>query len=235
MLGGGGYVAGPMVLAAARRRIPAALTEADAHLGLANRLAAPFARARLPRVSDRRAASAPKYRGHRPADPGDARPLPRDGGARAASACPRTGRCCSSPARSQGARALNELAVEAFGEAGPASCTSRGERDYDALRARVSRATTTGCVPCTDDFGAALGAADLALARAGGRRSGSSRPRASRRSSSRTRSRPPTTRRRTRATSSARGGAIVVPETRARPRAGARALAARRPGPARGR
>ena len=35
---------GPMVLAAWRRRIPAALTEADAHLGLANRLAAPFAR-----------------------------------------------------------------------------------------------------------------------------------------------------------------------------------------------
>ena len=35
---------GPMVLAAWLRRIPAALTEADAHLGLANRLAAPFAR-----------------------------------------------------------------------------------------------------------------------------------------------------------------------------------------------
>src|SRR5262249_59869900 len=44
VLGGGGYVAGPMVLAARLRRIPTALTEADAHLGLANRLAAPFAR-----------------------------------------------------------------------------------------------------------------------------------------------------------------------------------------------
>src|SRR5437016_2691580 len=44
VLGGGGYVAGPMVLAAWLRRIPAALTEADAHVGLANRLAAPFAR-----------------------------------------------------------------------------------------------------------------------------------------------------------------------------------------------
>ena len=33
-----------MVLAAATMRIPAALTEADAHLGLANRLALPFAR-----------------------------------------------------------------------------------------------------------------------------------------------------------------------------------------------
>ena len=44
VLKGGGYVAGPMVFAASRRRLPAALMEADAHLGLANRLAAPFAR-----------------------------------------------------------------------------------------------------------------------------------------------------------------------------------------------
>src|SRR3990170_3683024 len=44
VLGTGGYVAGPMVLAAAMLRIPAALTDADAHFGLANRLAAPFAR-----------------------------------------------------------------------------------------------------------------------------------------------------------------------------------------------
>ena len=44
VLGGGGYVAGPMVLAARLRGIPTALTEADAHLGIANRLAAPFAR-----------------------------------------------------------------------------------------------------------------------------------------------------------------------------------------------
>src|SRR5947209_2711717 len=44
VLGGGGYVAGPMVLAAGTMRIPAAVTEADAHLGLANRLALPFAK-----------------------------------------------------------------------------------------------------------------------------------------------------------------------------------------------
>ena len=44
VLGGGGYVAGPMVYAASRLGIPAALMEADAHLGLANRLAAPFVR-----------------------------------------------------------------------------------------------------------------------------------------------------------------------------------------------
>lgn len=44
VLGGGGYVAGPMVLAARLAGVPAVLTEADAHLGLANRLTAPLAR-----------------------------------------------------------------------------------------------------------------------------------------------------------------------------------------------
>jgi UDP-N-acetylglucosamine--N-acetylmuramyl-(pentapeptide) pyrophosphoryl-undecaprenol N-acetylglucosamine transferase len=44
VFGGGGYVAGPMLAAAAAMRIPAALMEVDAHLGLANRLSAPLAR-----------------------------------------------------------------------------------------------------------------------------------------------------------------------------------------------
>ena len=44
VLGGGGYVAGPVGLAAVARRTPLVLTEADSHLGLANRLLAPFAR-----------------------------------------------------------------------------------------------------------------------------------------------------------------------------------------------
>ena len=74
VLGGGGYVAGPMVVAAARRRIPAALTEADAHLGLANRLAAPFAKLVLlsypipgrepPCLSRERFASLEKFKSH---------------------------------------------------------------------------------------------------------------------------------------------------------------------------
>src|SRR5205823_8302271 len=44
VLGAGGYVSGPMVLAAALRRVPPALREAGAHFRLANRLAAPFAK-----------------------------------------------------------------------------------------------------------------------------------------------------------------------------------------------
>ena len=43
VMGGGGYVAGPVVLAAITLRIPVVLTEADSHLGLTNRLLAPFA------------------------------------------------------------------------------------------------------------------------------------------------------------------------------------------------
>src|SRR5205823_437709 len=42
-----------------------------------------------------------------------------------------------------------------------------GERDYEALRSRVTRPEYR-LVPWTHDFGAALGAADLALCRAGG-------------------------------------------------------------------
>ena len=42
VFGAGGYVAGPMLTAARRHRIPCALSEADARIGLANRLAVPL-------------------------------------------------------------------------------------------------------------------------------------------------------------------------------------------------
>ncbi len=44
VFGSGGYVSGPMLAAAAMLRLPAALLEVDAHMGLANRLAAPLCR-----------------------------------------------------------------------------------------------------------------------------------------------------------------------------------------------
>ena len=44
VVGGGGYVAGPVALAARLTRRPVLLMEADSHLGMANRLAAPLAR-----------------------------------------------------------------------------------------------------------------------------------------------------------------------------------------------
>jgi UDP-N-acetylglucosamine--N-acetylmuramyl-(pentapeptide) pyrophosphoryl-undecaprenol N-acetylglucosamine transferase len=62
VVGGGGYVAGPMVAAAALLRIPSALLEADAHLGLANRLAAPFAQRDRPTHGSRAGGSASRAR-----------------------------------------------------------------------------------------------------------------------------------------------------------------------------
>ena len=44
VFGAGGYVSGPMLAAAAALRVPAALLEVDAHMGLANRLASPLCR-----------------------------------------------------------------------------------------------------------------------------------------------------------------------------------------------
>jgi UDP-N-acetylglucosamine--N-acetylmuramyl-(pentapeptide) pyrophosphoryl-undecaprenol N-acetylglucosamine transferase len=44
VMGGGGYVAAPVGVAALTRRVPLVLTEADSHLGLTNRALAPFAR-----------------------------------------------------------------------------------------------------------------------------------------------------------------------------------------------
>mgnify|MGYP003499208935 CR=1 FL=1 len=66
-----------------------------------------------------------------------------------------------------GARSLNEMAVEAWGEQGPAVLHICGERDYPELRERVSRDGYV-LVPQTDHFGEALAAADLAVSRAGG-------------------------------------------------------------------
>lgn len=165
VLGGGGYVAGPMVLAARLRGIPAALTEADAHLGLANRLAAPFAR-RVLLAYDIAGRDGAKYRVV-------GRPIPAAhlGSDRAAGRA-RFGLPLDEPVVAvfgglAGAQALNEFAVDAFGESGPAVLHISGARDYDALRARVTREDYV-LVPSTAHFGDALAAADLAISRAGG-------------------------------------------------------------------
>jgi UDP-N-acetylglucosamine--N-acetylmuramyl-(pentapeptide) pyrophosphoryl-undecaprenol N-acetylglucosamine transferase len=165
VLGGGGYVAGPMVLAARMRRIPAALTEADAHLGLANRLAAPFAR----RVF--LAYGIPGRDGSKYQVVG--RPVPvAHLGADKARARARFGLPADAPVLAvfgglAGAQALNELAVDAFAERGPAVLHVSGERDYATVRPRVRRDDYV-LVASTDDFGGALAAPDLAVSRAGG-------------------------------------------------------------------
>ena len=165
VLGGGGYVAGPMVYAASRRGIPTALMEADAHVGLANRLAAPFA--------ERVFLSFPVEGKGRPKYKVTGRPIPARSRAVARSEArqrfglPEEGPVLVVFGGSQGARSLNEVAVESFGAAGPAVLHLSGERDYESLRPRVKRPDYV-LLAFTDDFGPAVSAADLVIARAGG-------------------------------------------------------------------
>jgi len=165
VLGGGGYVAGPMVLAAATFRIPAAIMEADAHLGLANRLALPFTR-RVFLAFPIAGRAGPKYRVTGRPVPIRSRAIPRDE-ARRRFELPLEGPLLLVYGGSQGARTLNEVVVDAFADEGPLVLHLAGERDFETLRGRVRRHGYR-LLPFTHDFGAALAAADLALARAGG-------------------------------------------------------------------
>jgi UDP-N-acetylglucosamine--N-acetylmuramyl-(pentapeptide) pyrophosphoryl-undecaprenol N-acetylglucosamine transferase len=165
VLGGGGYVAGPMVLAARLRGIPAALTEADAHLGLANRLAAPFAR-RLFLAYEIPGHDGEKVRVVGRAIPRAHRGATRDEGRR------RFGLSADGPVVAvfgalAGARSLNELAVGAWAADGPDVLHICGERDFGELEGRVERPGYV-LLAQTDHFGEALAAADLAVSRAGG-------------------------------------------------------------------
>ena len=164
VLGGGGYVAGPMVAAAWALRIPAALTEADAHLGLANRLAEPFAR-RVFLAYAIEGREPPKYRvTGRPVPARE--PVTREQ-ARAAFGLPAEGPVLLVAGGSQGAQALNDFAVAEWGETGPAVLHLCGERYRDELAGRVRRPEYR-LLPFVDDFGAAASAADLTISRAGG-------------------------------------------------------------------
>src|SRR3954453_4879478 len=153
-----------MVVAAARRRITAALTEADAHLGLANRQAAPFAK-RVFLSYPIEGRKPPTYLVTGRALPANARPLPR-AEARAQLGLPAEGPVLLIAGARAGARSLNDLAGEAFGGGGRAVLPISGERDYDELRARVSRPDYV-LLPVLDGLGAAYGASDLAIARSG--------------------------------------------------------------------
>jgi len=165
VLGGGGYVAGPMILAARVCGIPAALTEADAHLGLANRLAAPFASKLFLSYE------IPGRTGRKVEVVG--RPIPvAHLGASRADARGRLGLGRDVPTVAvfgalAGATSLNEMAVAAWGDDGPAVVHVSGERDFAAIRPRVHREDYL-LMPQTAHFGDVLAAADIAVSRAGG-------------------------------------------------------------------
>jgi UDP-N-acetylglucosamine--N-acetylmuramyl-(pentapeptide) pyrophosphoryl-undecaprenol N-acetylglucosamine transferase len=164
VFGGGGYVAGPMVLAARTMKIPAALSEADAHFGLANRLATPFAD-RVYLAYPLEGLDGSKYRVVGRAIPERARRVPQ-GRARAIFELPPDEPLLLVAGALSGASSLNDLAVEAFGEVGPAVLHITGKRDYDSVRRRVTRPDYR-VIPETDRIGAAYSAADLVLSRAG--------------------------------------------------------------------
>ncbi|MGH3003544.1 MAG: UDP-N-acetylglucosamine--N-acetylmuramyl-(pentapeptide) pyrophosphoryl-undecaprenol N-acetylglucosamine transferase [Gaiellaceae bacterium] len=163
VLGGGGFVAGPMVFAASRLRLPTALTEADAHFGLANRLAAPFARRIfLAYPIETRYGARVRVVG-RPI-PVRSRPMPQRE-ARELLGLP-AGRTLGVFGALAGARALNEFAADTWGAAGPPIVHVTGRRDFDLVRQRVEREDYR-VLPETQSFGAVLSAADLVLARSG--------------------------------------------------------------------
>src|SRR5687768_3071255 len=131
VLGGGGYVAGPVGLAAVLRRIPLVLTEADSHMGLSNRLLAPRAR----RVC--LAFPIPGRDGGRyvvtgrPVPPREAEREP----ARAALGIALDERCVLVFGGSLGARSINDAAVAAFADAPYRVLHVAGRRDFAELGA----------------------------------------------------------------------------------------------------
>lgn len=175
VLGGGGYVAGTVGMAAVLSRTPLVLTEADSHLGLANRL--------LARRAGRVCLAFPiaGREGDRYLLTG--RPVP---GAvlRAdrAEARERFGvsagdRCLLAMGGSQGARSINLAAVAAFAEGEGSGGRDfhvihlSGERDHDEIARRLASATHPErytLIAYEDGLGDVLAACDLVLARSGG-------------------------------------------------------------------
>ena len=169
VLGGGGFVAGPMLAAARALRLPAVLTEADAHLGLANRLAAPLARRvflAFPiegREGDRyRVIGRPVARRFFDVQRADARralDLPDDAFVVAAFGA------------YAGAQRVNLAVADAFGDGSLDGILLHlsGARDLEQVRERVTAPEDRYRLDATTDhFERVLAAADLCIARAGG-------------------------------------------------------------------
>jgi UDP-N-acetylglucosamine--N-acetylmuramyl-(pentapeptide) pyrophosphoryl-undecaprenol N-acetylglucosamine transferase len=160
-LGAGGYVAGPVGLAAVSRRVPLVLMEADSHLGLTNRLLAPLAR-RVCLAFPLAGRDGPRYLV-------TGRPVPTPATDRDAA----RGRFGISAADqvvlvfggSQGARSINHAAIEAFAGAGFRVLHAAGTRDLPDLTAPGPHYDLRGYI---SDFRDALLAADLVVARSGG-------------------------------------------------------------------
>ena len=176
-VGGGGYASGPVLALAGLRGVPTLALEADAHLGVTNRLLRPFV--------DRFCLSFPIAGCGPPRFVVTGRPLTE-----AQTCATRAEGLAAFDLRddlpvllvfggSQGARTLNNACVDAFaGAAAPGAdlelqvvhvCGPRNEAEVRAeLEARGARFEHYRLVPYTSQLAQAMAAADLVVARAGG-------------------------------------------------------------------
>jgi UDP-N-acetylglucosamine--N-acetylmuramyl-(pentapeptide) pyrophosphoryl-undecaprenol N-acetylglucosamine transferase len=180
VLGGGGYVAGPAGLAAVLTRTPLVLTEADSHLGLANRLLAGRARRVCLAFPIEGREGDPYLLTGRPV-PAAIRRADRAAARRRFGISPQA-RCLLVMGGSQGARSINRAAIEAFAETGVGGPDAEfrrdfhvihlsGRRDHEELERRLaaaSHAEDYTLLPYEPDLGDVLAASDLVLARSGG-------------------------------------------------------------------
>ena len=140
VLGGGGYVAGPVGLAAVARRTPLVLTEADSHLGLANRCSRRSRAGCASRSRSRAARASATLVTGRPVPRAVARGRPRRPRA-SGSACRPDATCVLVFGGSLGARSLNLAAVEALARLGRARAAHhRPPRLRRGARARSASA-----------------------------------------------------------------------------------------------
>ncbi|MGD9571788.1 MAG: glycosyltransferase [Thermoleophilia bacterium] len=170
VVGGGSYVAGPVALAGWLTRRPVLLTEADSHLGMANRMAAPLAR-KVTLAFPLKGRSGRKYLV-------TGRPVgtavtgaTRTAGRRAFGIDPGA-TVILVVGGSQGARTLNHAAVEAFGDHPPVEVIHvAGPKQLDETRALLARhepGPRYRLYGYLENLPDAMAAADIVVSRSGG-------------------------------------------------------------------
>jgi UDP-N-acetylglucosamine--N-acetylmuramyl-(pentapeptide) pyrophosphoryl-undecaprenol N-acetylglucosamine transferase len=165
VLGGGGYVSGPVGLAAIWARIPLLITEADSHLGITNRILAYRAR-RVFLAFAIKGRSGGRYRV-------TGRPIPPlwtdRASARLVFNLGQKELCVLIFGGSLGARSINEATAEGFSGAPYRIIHVAGARDEPALRERgVGAGPGYELRDYISPFAQALAAADIVVARSGG-------------------------------------------------------------------
>jgi UDP-N-acetylglucosamine--N-acetylmuramyl-(pentapeptide) pyrophosphoryl-undecaprenol N-acetylglucosamine transferase len=172
VMGGGGFAAGPAGLAALRNGTPLVLTEADSHLGLANRLLAGRAR-RVCLAFPIEGREGERYLVTGRPVPAAVLAADRDG-ARSRFGIAADDLCLLVMGGSQGARSINDCALAALAERQGRDfhvIHLAGRRDYGELAARLEAAPYKERYTLLEyepDLGDCLAACDLVLGRSGG-------------------------------------------------------------------